>query len=295
MTAILVIGVAVADFVFQVEALPQGARKFRAQTAEIVGGGCAANAAVAIARLGGEAHLGARMGDDQMGDVIVADLQAEGVHTALVQRTPNARSSFSSIYVDGTGERQIMNFRGAGLTQDVAWITDAPPVKAVLADTRWTKGAIAALDMARARGVPGVVDAENPMEHAVLAHASHVAFSRDGLQSYAPGPDLPTALAQAADRLDTWAAVTDGANGVWYTTPGGIDHIPAFPITVRDTTGAGDVWHGAFTLALAEGQSEPQAIRFANATAAIKCQTFGGRNGCPDRPELNDFLKEFPQ
>ena len=59
-----------------------------------------------------------------------------------------------------------------------------------------------------------------------------------------------------------------------------------------DTLGAGDVWHGAFALALGEGHDEHEAIRFASAVAAIKCTRFGGRAGVPDRTETEAFLEE---
>jgi sulfofructose kinase len=69
--------------------------------------------------------------------------------------------------------------------------------------------------------------------------------------------------------------------------------VPAFAVDPVDTLGAGDVWHGAFTLALGEGEDEHDAIRFANAVAAIKCTRFGGRAGIPDRATVENFLKEM--
>ncbi|MGI9393341.1 MAG: PfkB family carbohydrate kinase [Boseongicola sp.] len=292
MARVLVIGVAVADFVFQMETFPSDARKYRATNAEIVGGGCAANAAVAVARLGGEALLGARLGADHMGDIILSDLREEGVDTSLIQQTTDARSSFSSVYVDAKGERQIMNYRGADLSAETGWIENAPDIDAVLADTRWTEGAIAALDLARQRGIPGIVDAEAPMDAAVLGAASHVAFSRDGLMSFAPSSNLKTALRNAAKKLDAWVCVTDGENGVLFTGENEVAHLPAFAVDVKDTLGAGDIWHGAFALALGEGYADADAIRFANAAAAIKCTKFGGRHGTPKRAELEKFLRE---
>ena len=68
--------------------------------------------------------------------------------------------------------------------------------------------------------------------------------------------------------------------------------MPGFEVPVADTLGAGDLWHGAFALALAEGQSEREGVRFANAVAAIKCTVFGGRTGCPDRQATEEFLRE---
>ncbi len=292
MAEVLVLGMAVVDLVFAMDRLPDRAEKYRADTFEIVGGGCAANAAVAIARLGGVAHLATRLGDDAMGDLIRADLIAEGVRLDLTQRLPDSRSSCSAVTIDAAGERQIVNFRGAGLTEATGWIAAAPEVAAVLVDNRWAAGASVALDLAQARGVPGVVDAEAPPEAEVLARASHVAFSRNGLLAFAGGDDLKSALRVATARLPGWVCVTDGAQGTYWLDGDTPRHAPAFPVDVRDTLGAGDVWHGAFTLALAEGRGEAQAVRFANAAAALKCTTFGGRKGCPDRAALDEFLKE---
>jgi sulfofructose kinase len=286
MARVLCVGSSVIDFVFRLDALPTRPDKLRAQDARIVGGGCAANAAVAVARLGGEAWLAARLGDDEIGRMVVAGVEAEGVDCTLVRLTPAARSAFSSVYIDASGERQVVSFRGEGLDDSPDLIAGAPPLDAVLADTRWTPGNLAALELARARGIPGVLDAEAPIAPALLAAASHVAFSRQGLASVSFGPP-----AEALASLDVpgWACVTDGADGV-YVRLG--PHIPAPQIAAVDTLGAGDVWHGAFALRLAEGAEEAQAIRFANAAAALKCARPWGRLGCPTRAETERFLKE---
>ena len=292
MPQILVLGMAAVDFVLSMDVFPNEPAKFRAKAADIVGGGPAANAAVAIARLGGNPSFIGRLGDDPLADLILGDLEEAGVATNHVHRADGGRSSFSSVYVDARGERQIVNFRGEGLTEDVHWITHLPSASAVLVDTRWPNGAAAALERARAWGVPGVVDGEAPIAPRLLETASHVALSAQGLASLEPSADLPSALACLAGRIPGWACVTDGANGVWYTGETGVEHIPAFRVDVVDTLAAGDVWHGAFTLALSEGQDEAQAIRFANATAALKCTIFGGRSGTPDRAAVLTFLKE---
>ena len=295
MTRVLCVGAAVIDFVFYLEELPRTAEKFGTDSASIVGGGCAANAAVAVARLGGSAVLGSRLGDDQIGDLILSELADEGVDIANVTRTQGARSSFSSIFIDQNGERQIVNFRGEGLILNTSWFSDLRNIGAVLTDTRRKQAAIAALELAKARSIPGVVDGEAPIDPAILAPASHVAFSMQGLKSFFPNLDPANpgaALMQIAQMYDCWACVTDGANGVWFAGPQGIEHAAAFPIQPVDTLAAGDVWHGAFALALAEGQSETAAIRFANAAAALKCLNTGGRAGCPNRATVTKYLKE---
>jgi sulfofructose kinase len=126
MARVFLTGLAVVDFVFMVEAMPIRAEKYRAETAAIVGGGCAANAAVTIARLGGRATLASRLGDDLVGDLIIADLEKEGVRTDFIHRAKGGRSAFSSVYVDPAAERQVMNFRGEQLTQETHWLERAP-------------------------------------------------------------------------------------------------------------------------------------------------------------------------
>ncbi len=86
--------------------------------------------------------------------------------------------------------------------------------------------------------------------------------------------------------------MTDGENGVYWTEGERIRHTPAFHVQAVDTLAAGDTWHGAFALALAEGMGEEPAVRYASAVAAIKCTRFGGRDGIPDRAEVEAFLKE---
>lgn len=292
MARILCVGAAVVDFVFNLDDLPRRPEKYSTESATIVGGGCAANAAVAISRLGGQAILAARLGQDDIANLILADLKAEGVDVSKVTRTDGAQSSFSSVFVDRSGDRQIVNFRGRGLILRTDWFDALPQLDAVLADTRRVKAAIDAMDLARARSVPGIVDGEAPVDPRILERASHAAFSMQGLQSLRPGEPIEQALGDIATQYRCWACVTDGAAGVWYTTPGGVEHLPAMPIRAVDTLAAGDVWHGAFALALAENREPSEAVRMASAAAALKCLKPGGRAGAPTRAELYDFLKE---
>lgn len=291
MTRVLVVGVAVMDFVFYVDAFPTGGMKYRARDAAVVGGGCAANAAVAIARLGGEPLLSTRLGRDPVGRMIHDDLAGEGVDLSLTDRS-GARSSYSSILIDGEGERQIMNFRGEALLQTPEHLATAPEVRAVLADTRWSEGALAAMELARDRNVPGVLDVEAPAEPDAFGPATHLAFSEQGLAHFYPGLAPDAAIQRVVADHGGWVCVTMGAAGVAWCSAEGAGHVPACAVEVVDTLGAGDVWHGAFALRLAEGADETGAIRFANAVAALKCTRQGGRSGTPSRNEVETFMKE---
>lgn len=295
MTRVLCIGSAVVDFTFTFDQLPARAEKYIARSADIVGGGIAANAAVAIARLGGSALLGAQLGDDSAGEMILADLRAENVDTSLVTITPGARSSYSSVYIDAQGERQLANFRGEGLRLDTSAFETLEELDAVLVDTRLPEAALAGLQLARRLGIPGILDGEAPIDPKLIDIASHVAFSRQGLEATMPGQDPDAALTEIAERTGNWTCMTNGAAGTRYTGSGRINHFPAFEVDAVDTLGAGDVWHGAFALALAEGKEVPDAVRFASAVAALKCTRAGGRAGTPDRATVTQFLKEKQQ
>jgi len=291
MTSVLAVGIAVVDFVFSVDSIPDRALKFRARDAAVVGGGMAASAAVAVSRLGGRARLAARLGEDETATMIMSGLDAEGVDTRLVERRAGGRSTFSTVSIDAAGERQIVSFRGSGLNGKPDWPDDIARSDAVVVDTHWPEGALRGLELARKWGVPGIIDAEAPMSEQLMNAATHIAFSRPGLLCQSGATDPAEALRDVGKDLAAWLSVTDGENGVWWTGRDGICHRPAFSVDVRDTLGAGDIWHGAFALALAEGMRETRAIRFASAAAALKCAEFGGRAGCPGRVAVDEFLE----
>jgi sulfofructose kinase len=292
---VLCLGVAVQDYVFSLPEMPHVTEKYRATDFTIVGGGCAASAAVTVARLGGRASLITRLGADKLGDDIVAELEAEGVDCAHAARFEGCRSSLSAVMVDAAGDRLIVNYRDPKLPEEAEWLPDPLErgVDVVLADTRWPAGAAAMMRRARLHGIFTVLDAEPPVTPAeeALRLSSHVAFSRDGLAEWAGTDDVERGLAAAA-ATGAFVCVTDGAEGAHFRHGAESGHAPAFAVKAVDTLGAGDVWHGAFALALAEGQNEPEAIRFAAAAAALKCTQFGGRSAIPTRQQVEHFLMD---
>jgi len=293
---LLVVGVAVIDIVMNVDEIPTRAEKYRANDAIITGGGCAANAATAITRLGANCTLATRLGQDQIGDMIIAGLEREHINCQLVRQFPDRRSSFSSVFIDQSGERQIVNFRDKELPATADWL-EQPFFEfgAVLADTRWPEGAITAMKMAKSNGVPGIIDAEAPFDGAeeALHSASHVVFSAQGLREFSGATQLPDGLQVASQRLGNFVGVTDGSNGFLWQEAGTTRHSPAFTVESVDTLGAGDVWHGAFALALSELLPIAQAIQFSNAVAALKCTKHGGRDGIPSRQETDAFMRNY--
>jgi sulfofructose kinase len=274
--------------------MPARAEKFRAQNLTITTGGTSANAAVAMARLGAHVELFASLGDDAVGRDIVAGLEREGIGCAGVRRIAGRSSPISAIIVDEGGERMIVSYSDPLLPRETDWLPERMPegVDAVLGDTRWQEGSAHLFRLARAAGIPAVLDADRApaIVPELLDLATHVAFSMQGLRDMTGEDDARRALEAVAPPGDTWLAVTNGAEGVFYWSGGRVEHRPAFPVKAVDTLGAGDTWHGAFTVRLAEGFDEAEAMRFAGAAAALKCTRFGGRDGAPRREEVEEFL-----
>lgn len=289
MARILTLGMAVIDHVFRVEAFPTSAQKYRAESYRTQIGGPAAFAALAIARLGGSASLCARLGADANSHAITAELERAGVDWSPSVILPEAHAPVSAVYVDGSGERQVVNFRGEGLTASADVLTERylDGVDAVLVDPRWPEGAERLCGLARKRGIPAVVDAESDLEalEGAFSKATHIAFSTQGLKSLSGEEDIVLGLKNCAARYDAWLGVTQGEQGVIYLDGGSIAHVAAFRVNAVDTLGAGDVWHGAFALGLGEGKPVFQAARFANAAASLKCMNGSGKEALPTREE----------
>lgn len=294
MAGVLCVGFAAQDYVFAVDRIPTSPEKHRAHGLAVVGGGIAANASVAVARLGGTAMLAARLGDDAVGDEIVRTVEREGVDCSAVFRGAGMRSPLSSVIVDAAGERLVLSYEDPRMPEATHVIPDRLPagISAVMCDTRWEAGSAKAFAAARASGGVGVLDGDRaPRSRGLVESATHVAFAAQALRELTGCADLASGLKQVGAGAANWLAVTDGPRGVLFLEGGQLRHAPAFPIQAADTLGAGDVFHGALALALAEGRPEADAVRFASAAAAIKCTRFGGRDGAPSRAEVDDFLR----
>lgn len=297
-TQVLCVGQVVQDIVFGVDEIPKKPNKYRANACTIVGGGPAATAAVAICRLGGQARLAARIGDDHVGKMIADELKNYGVDCSLLRKMPDAQSSISTVLVDTFGERQIVNFLDPDMSADPHWLpqTLPPGISAVLVDTRWPEGSLKTLRLAREAGLPAVLDADVPIpsDGQLLDSATHVAFSKAALAGFSGKEDPRVGLRSVSRTVDAWCCVTVGAEGTLYIDGDDIHNVPAFRVNVVDTLGAGDVWHGAFALAIAQGCDESKAVYAANAAAAVKVQRTGGRAGAPTRREVEEFLLNYP-
>ena len=294
MTRIVCAGITTLDYIYQLDAIPTAAVKYRSRHMTTSGGGLAGNAATACARLGASVSLVSRLGDDPVAATMHDELVAEGIDCALVRTYSGHRSPVSAVMVDPAGERMVVSYSDPDMPGATDWIPDdlGARADAIYAETRWIEAAFKILPQARAAGIPSVLDADRrPTRPEVVGLASHVGFSETALRDLTGIDDLPAALAEAARHAANVLIVTDGPRGAWYMDKGRTIHAPAFAVEAVDTLGAGDTWHGALAVALAEGQPLAAAVRFANAAAALKCTTFGGREGMPRRERLDAFLK----
>jgi sulfofructose kinase len=296
---ILCAGIAVLDEVFRVREFPVPDAKIEASEFITIGGGCAANAAVAIARLGGRVRFAAPLGGpsdaDAIGNRLLAGLQTEGIDCSGCVRVAGARTPVSAIFIDARGARTIATYRDPLLN---ATMPDDPKrlvagVDAVLVDNRFADFVLPICRAAQARGIPTVIDADKATEdqHPLFGTGTHVVFSGECLRATARTDDLAAGLAHMAQFTDAFLAVTDGSGPVVWRDGEEIRRTPVFAVEAVDTLGAGDVFHGAFALALVEGRTIDAAIGFAAAAAGIKCTRFGGSTAAPGRAEVEEWLE----
>ncbi len=295
---IITIGHSALDFVYRIDAFPTRPTKMRATGYTMSGGGMAANAAAAAARLGGQVAHWSRIGDDIAGAAIVTELQRDGVETASVRAFPGLQSATAAVIVDAAGERLVVSQHDAQAPLDSSWlplhlIKDAG---AVLSDLSWLEGTRAAFTAARGHGVPTIIDMDigaGRLIGDVVDVADYVIASAQAFDSFLTGADTDARLDGLISQGVRHAGVTRGAQGyTWKNARGQSGRQPAFQVEVVDTTGAGDAFHGAFAWALASGGSDDHCARIASAVAALKCRKLGARAGLPTRRELDAFLAQ---
>jgi sulfofructose kinase len=295
---VLCAGIIVLDEVFQVEEFPQADGKVQAKGFFAVNGGCAANAAVAIARLGGRAALAAPMGGpagkDDNGDRVLAALTRDNVDCSACQRTAGLATALSAIFINARGDRTIVTYRD----ERVAATAPADPenlvtaADIVLADNRFPDFVTPICAAARRRGLRVVLDGDRPTfeDDPLFRLATHLVFSSECLRETTGLADLADGLLRIAKTTDAFLAVSNGPDDIVYLDGGKPRRLPVFAIRAVDTLGAGDALHGGFALALAEGKSEAEALGFGAAVAGLKCARPGGSAGMPTRAEVEALV-----
>src|SRR5712672_4198807 len=294
---ILCIGMPVRDLTFRVGGVPGRGSKENATHFDEICGGNALNGAIAIVRLGGRASICGPMGDSRetSSRYIFEQLAHEGIETNHIVHMPGLVTPISAVMVDPSGERTIVTFRDPEL-----WKVHLPPTEtllddcaAILTESRCAEFCTGLCAEARLRGIPVIVDVDRAMSlrEGLLNASSHLVFSSEPLQETAGVTDDAQALRKIAKLTPSFLAGTRGARGtIWLDENQTVQETPAFHVHTVDTLGAGDVFHGAFALAVTEGQELREALRFASAAAALKCTRFGGAFAAPQRAEVEALL-----
>jgi sulfofructose kinase len=259
------------------------------------GGGLAATALVACARLGADCTFLSLLGDDQIGDTVISELEAERIDTGGVIRVPGGQSPFSFIHVDqATGDRTIFHRKGSfprGTPEVQATLLSG--VQALVIDNIYPALSMASAKICRERGIPVVADlVPGPNNQDILKLIDVLIAPRDYAEQMGLGSDPRTALDRIRQLGPDTAVVTLGSDGCVWADQTGSGDVPAFKVDVVDTTGAGDAFHGAFGYGQARGWSAAKCCEFASAVAAIKCTRPGGRTGLPSLEQTLTFLKD---
>ena len=296
---VLCVGMPVRDLTFRVGGIPARGSKENATHFDEICGGNALNAAIGIVRLGGRASICGPMGDarEASSRFIFEQLAHEGIETKHVVHMPGLVTPISAVMVDPSGERTIVTFRDPEL-----WKVRLPSTEklledcaAILTESRCAEFCTELCAEARRRGIPVIVDVDRAMSlrEGLLNASSHLVFSSEPLQETADVTDDGQALKKIAKLTPSFLAGTRGPKGtIWLDEQGNLQETPAFPVHTVDTLGAGDVFHGAFALAITENQELRQALRFASAAAALKCTRFGGAFAAPQRAEVEQLLSQ---
>jgi sulfofructose kinase len=295
---VLCAGIIVLDEVFRVDEFPRNDGKVEAQAFFAVNGGCAANAAVAIARLGGRAALagplGGPAGVDENGDRVLAALSREAIDISACQRVDGLKTALSAIFINARGERTIVTYRDPRIAAVTPYDSEPLVGRAdiVLADNRFPQFVRPICEAARRRGlrVVGGADGATAPDDPLFGVATHVIFSAECLSATTGRPDLADALRAVARHTGAFLAVSNGPDDILFMQAGTVLQMPVFQVCAVDTLAAGDALHGGFALALAEGAEEAAALRFGAAVAGLKCTRIGGAGGMPRRAEVAALL-----
>ena len=294
---ILCIGMPVRDLTFRTPSVPARGSKENATGFGEICGGNALNAAIAVVRLGGRASICGPMGDAKEASArfIFEQMAHEGIDTTHLIHMTGLVTPISSVMIDPTGERTIVTFREPEL-----WKVKLPEAdtllddcQAILTESRCAEFCTDLCAEACRRGIPVIVDVDRAMSlrEGLLTASTHLVFSSEPLQETAGIADDGEALKKIATLTPSFLAGTRGPRGtIWLDETGRLQETPAFPVHTVDTLGAGDVFHGAFALAITENQELRQALRFASAAAALKCTRFGGAFAAPQRAEVEELL-----
>ena len=303
MKRVLVVGSSNTDMIVRVPRIPRPGETVLGGAFSTAAGGKGANQAVAAARAGGRVTFVARVGTDGFGDRTLAGLEADGIDTRYVLRTDDAPSGIALITVGERGENSISVVSGANAFLSVEDIDAAGEAFAsadiVLLQLESPIETVeAAVREAGERGVPVILNPApaRELDDALLAGVNvltpneHEAGFLAGI-AVSDDRGAREAARRLRDRGPETVIITMGDRGAFVSAPGFEGPSAAFKVVPVDTTGAGDVFNGALAVALAEKLPMLEALRFAQAAAAISVTRPGAQPSAPTRAEIEAFVR----
>ncbi len=293
---VLALGAVAVDHLLYVERYPPPNVKVSVWQSLRQGGGLSATALIAAARLGARCAYAGMLGTDEASQFVRATLSREGVDLTHCLVRADAGPIRSTIIIgNAPPTRNIFTEHPARCGAAAHW----PPAALIQAarvlhvDHVGLAGMLRAALIARASRVPIVADVERalPGARVLLRLVDHVVMSWEFAATLTQAETPAEAVRALWSPHRALVAVTDGENGAFFTTNGhDVHHQPAFRVEVVDTTGCGDVFHGAYCAALAWGLPAHQRIRLAAAAAALKATQRGAQAGAPTRQQVQALL-----
>jgi ribokinase len=297
--AIQVIGLgqACVDYLGRLNTFPHEDGKAELTDLHIQCGGPASTALVTLSRLGiSTAFLGS-ISDDPFGMKILNNLKSEKIDVSCLKSTPGYTSQSAFIAITREGEkRTIFWHRGTvpHLAKRDVDISQFPKARILHTDGLMVKASIEAAKQAKSLGMTVVMDAGTMREGSKeLCKLVNILIASETFATPLVGQDAPhdTALHSLRNLGPEQVVITLGARGSVGLNNQGIVRQKAFPISAVDTTGAGDVYHGGYIYGLLQGWDMHECMRFASATAALKCAEIGSQGGIPNLKNINALLR----
>lgn len=300
---ILVLGSSNTDMIIRLDRIPRLGETILGGKFVTAAGGKGANQAVGAARAGGAVTFIARVGQDMFGQQAVAGFAEDGINVDFVFRDAAAPSGVALIFVAKDGENSIAVASGANAklsSSDVKQARSAFADASVLVMQLETPLATvrAAADLAAKHGLRVILNPApaQPLPDKLLRRVSILTPNETEAELLTGiKVDSEAAASKATDRLLARGVqtviVTLGARGAFVASADGRELVPSFKVKAVDTTAAGDIFNGALAVALAEAKPLRDAVRFANAAAALSVTKLGAQPSAPSRKEIEKFLK----
>ncbi len=304
---VTVVGSANVDLVIRAERMPNKGETLIGEAFDIFTGGKGFNQATAAARLGAEVTFIGRIGEDAFGEMLQTAMESEQIDTQFVKTDAANGTGIATIIVEPDGDNSIIVVPRANMcitptdidaagdsiaNADVLLLQLETPIDASqrAAEIARENGTIVLLDPAPARQLP--VDLSKKIDILTPNASEATVLSRQEVST----PDSITTAKTMQKQINqdglSSVVLTLGEQGVLLCTPTETEHIPAIPVEVVDTTGAGDAFSGALATALANGNNITESVRYATSAGAAACTVLGATPSMPTQERINAILQE---